>query len=307
MALKVKDQYKTITASGGGTLRADEDESFLVTGLYCVASTSDTYVTAYVGGTTVGKFRVYGKSGNHLRFPFVKVSYVYEAMPEGLFDLCRRIGAPLDIPVASGETLTISRYAEAGLVVVRYDIYEAADIKATDPNGSRGNVRRYLHYGENGSAITASPAAIDTSLIWSGGDQWPFNGASVPERNQYRLLAVFGAPSARGNATANKGYTTHLQAIYRNTILADEDRNGWPFKGNSSQTADAESYVSLGSVIGPATAENPAGPLVFGQPLVFNEGDTLSLKAVVSGAASGGIGASGLDVALLLEHTYLVG
>jgi hypothetical protein len=305
MALKVKNAFKIITASGGGTLVADADESFRIRGIYSKPSTNDTYVTVMVQGTTILKLRTVGKAGNHLPFSFIKTAQIYELIHAGLFEECLKRGFDLSIPVASGETLTVSRYAEAGLVVIRYDVYDAEDVKPSEPNGTTSKIRRYLHYFENAAAITSSPASLASSLMWSGGDQWPVNALAVPQNNVFRLYGILAAPSSRGNGSANKGYSTHLQLIQRNTVLFDEDRNGLPLRGYSSQTADAESYISEGSVMGPMTAENPAPGLFFEPALVFPEGETLTTNLVLSGAASGGIGASGVGVTFLLEHEYL--
>jgi len=325
MAIKARQQVKHITASGGGTLRADEDESFLVREVFCVPSTNDSYVTLIVQGVTVAKLRVKGLAGNHIPYPYVKTAQIYEAVTGGLYGRLRQIGRelfgvgpglgvgdleafqrnPLDlaIPVASGETLTVSRYAEAGDVCLVYDIYDAGDITPDMPNGTRSNVRRYIHYATNSSAITSSPAAVDTSLMWSGGEKWPFDGSAVAERNRFRLLAILGSPCSAGDGSNNKGNTTHLKLIHRNNVLFDEDRNGLPFKGEASTSATV-SYVSAGSVVGPMTAENPVPPFVLSPPLDFVEGDKLTTQVVVASAASGGIDASEVDVAFVLEHSY---
>jgi len=305
MALKVRNKVKTMTASGGGTLKADADESFRIKGIYCKPSASDTYVTAIVQGVTVQKLRAKGLAGNHIPFPFIKTAQIYEALTGGLFERVLAAGFDLSLPIASGETLTISRYAETGLVSLLYDVFDDVDVKPDEPNGTMAKIRRYLHYITNAAAIEATPYKLTSSLIWTGGDEFPVNSLAVPQNNVFRIYGVLGAPSSRGNATANKGYTTHLQIIRRNEVLFDEDRNGLPFYGLSTQTADAESYVSEGSMIGPMTAENPAPPLIFPEPIELAEGDKLTLNLVLSGAASGGIAASAIDLALLMEHEYL--
>jgi len=304
MTLRERNQVKIMTALTARTLRADEDESFLIKDIFCVPEATDTYLTLYTQGVTVGKIRVKGLAGNHLPFPFVKTAQIYEALTGGLLARLRSVGFDLNYPVASGETFTVSQVPSSGYVALVYDIYDSADITPDMPNGSRSNIRRYVHYGTNTAAITASPGAVDLSLIWSGGDKWPFDGSGIAEKNKYRLAAILGAPCAHGNATINKGYTTHLKLIHRNNVLFDEDRNGLPFKGLSTQTADAASYESTGTVIGPLTAENPAAGLVFDPPLEFVEGDKLTTQVVVADAAATGIAGSEIDLAYVLEHEY---
>lgn len=338
MAIKARNQVKLITASGGGTLVADADESFLVKDVFCVPSTSDTYLVLLTQGTGVGAFRVKGKAGNHLPHPMPVAVAIYEWLPGTILARLRRLGKemlgqagspadggieaflanPLDIryPVASGETFTVSRYSEAGRVVLLYDIYDAGDITPDMPNGSKARKTRYLHYGTNVASAASGPVAVSTSLMgtgtgytgWAGGDAWPFNGASVAEKNVYRLLAIAAAPLAKGNAagTANAGYTTHLQLISRNNILFDEDRVGIPLLGDSAETGAATvTYVSKGSVIGPATHQNPAGPYLLDPALDFREGERLTTNIVIAGYAAGGPGAGELDLAYAIEHEYL--
>jgi hypothetical protein len=304
MALQLAGQVKRITASGGGTLQAAADQSFRIRRLFCVPSSNDTYVTIMVSSTTVAKIRVKGLAGNRIPYPGNKLGQNYEDIIEDLYSFAARIGCPLDIPVASGETLTVSRYAEAGDVALIYDIYNAADVKPEEPNGSKSRIRRYIHGGTNAAAITSSPTTLGTSLIWSGGEAWPFDGTAVPEKNVYRLAAILAAPAARGNASANKGYTTYLKLIQRNNVLFDVDANGLPFTGLVGQTADAAVYTPAGSVVGPQTAEYTQRALVLPAPLVFGEGETLTTQVLTSGAASGGLGAGEIDVAYLLEHEY---
>jgi hypothetical protein len=325
MALKARNQVKLITGSGGGTLVADADESFLVKDVFCVPSTSDTYVTLLVQGTTVGKYRVAGLAGNHLPFPCVKTAYIYEQTRGTIISQLRAAGLaqmglpprPLDggletyqknrldlsIPVASGQTLTVSRYAEAGYVALLYDVYEDADITPMMPNGSASKVQRYLHYGTNVASAASGDCLVSTSLIWSGGPKWPFDGSTVGQNNVFRLLAIVGQPLAKGASSTNKGYATHLKLMHRNTVLFDEDHVGLPFRGDTGNIS-AASYVSTGSVVGTGTAENPTTPFVLDPPLEFGEGEQLTTAIVIAGYASGGPGAGELDLSYALEHEY---
>jgi len=305
MALKETQRMKRFTGSGGGSLTASQDESYRIRRIYCNPSTNDTYLTLIVESTTIGKIRVKGLSGNHVPYPAMQLSQAYEAVATDIFALAEELGFDMSIPVASGETFKIERYAEAGDVTVVYDVYDAGDVKPTEPNGSKSNIRRYIHYATNSSAATSSPVKIDQSLIWSGGPQWPFDGLGVAEKNVYRIRAILGCPCAGGDGSANKGYTTHLQLIHRNNYLFDVDRNGIPFLGDSSATADTTAYKAVASLIGPMTAEHPKPPLILEPPLEYDEGETLTVQVVVGGAAADGIEANEIDIAFLMEHEYL--
>ena len=303
MALIEKGRVCRITASGGGNLTAPPNQSYRVTDVFCVGSSSDTYLTLINGGRTVNKIRVVGLSGNHAPYPAQKTTQYYELSVPGLFRFWRGVGLDMAIPVPSGFTLTVSRYAETGDVCLIYDAYDAGDVKADDPNGPDALVQRYLHYATNAAAIAASPVSVASDLIWTGGPGWPFDASQVPAGVEFHLFGIQACPVARGNNTANKGYTTLLTLWKNGDVLLDNlDQAGLPFLGVAATTADADTYGAAGSIIGSMTGAHPTPPLVFDRPLVFKPGDTLLTQVTVSGAASGGIGAAGLDVAFALER-----
>jgi len=308
MALKEAGRTKIIVASGGGTLVAAANESLRVRDVFCVPSTNDTYVTLSVSGRPVLKLRAKGKAGNHIPFPAVKTAQLYEAPLQGLMSWLAGQGIDLTIPVECGETLSIARYAEAGRVGIVYDAYDKDDVKPTEPNGREAKIFRYLHYLTNSAAITSSPTTLDISLMWAGGEAWPVGGIEVPSRTSIKLLGIFGCPSARGNASANKGLTEYLRLLQEGDPLFDDSADGsqgLPFLGDVAVVADAETYYPVASVIGPRTATIPEPPLIFGTPLTFADRDKLTVQVATSGALAAGIAAAGLDVALLLEVTKL--
>lgn len=303
MALREAGRVKRVVASSGGTLVAPSHESFRVRDIFCVPSTNDTFLTLTIAGTTVGKFRVKGKAGNHLPYPSAFTTAAYERLTGGLFGWCREHGFPLDIPLAAGETLTVARYAEAGDVAIVYDAYDAGDVAATEPNGSGAAVRRYLHYMTNSAAITSTPVTLDTSLIWAGMESWPIAARQVPANRTIKLAGIFGAPCAAGDASANKGATTYLALLVDGNVLWDDAQNGVPFVGDVASVAAAVTYKPIASVIGPLTAEYPYPPLWLPEPMQFDAGATLTPSVVYTGAAATGIAAAELDVALALELT----
>jgi len=296
-------RYKRITASGGGTLQAPAYESYRVRDVFSVASSNDTYLTMDVGGRQVLKLRNAGKSGSHCQYPADKVGQLYEAGGITLMAYLAARGFDMSIPVPAGYTLTVSRYAETGDVTLVYDVYDAGDVKADEPNGPDCLINRYVHYMTNASAITASPATFDTSYIWTGGEAWPVGGVAVPDKVTITVRALIGSGVARGNNTANKGYTAYLQLWYNGDVIGDaQDQNGIPLGGIAATTADADTYGGQACVIGPLTGAQPKPPLILEPPLVFPAGAIVTPKVTVASAASGGIGAAGLDLALAIER-----
>jgi len=121
---------KRIIASGGGNLEVPAGKSYLVKLLYAEPSGSDTFLTLRVDRKTVGAYRIGGKSGNHL-------SFLTEGnIKKNLMEFLSTHNVNVSIPVAEGQTFNVSRYAEAGEVIIVYDQYSAGDIRADMPNGS---------------------------------------------------------------------------------------------------------------------------------------------------------------------------
>lgn len=303
MALRERGRLKRLVASAGGTLVAPSHESFRITDLFCAPSTNDTYLTLTVAGATIGKFRVKGCGGNCLPYPTVQTAQAYEAQLGTVFGWGRAHGWDLTIPLAAGQTLTVSRYAETGELTIMYDAYDAGDVAASEPNGSNASVRRYLHYMTNAAAITTTPWSLDTSLVWTGMESWPVGARPVPANRTIKLFGVLGAPCAAGDASANKGATTYLSLLREGNVMFDDAQNGVPFVGDVSSVAAAVTYKPIASLIGPLTAEYPYPPFWLPEPVEFSAGETLTCQVILAGAAATGIAAAELDVALALELT----
>lgn len=302
MALIEHARMRKLAASGGGSLEAPNHESYRVRGIHCVPSTNDTFLTVIIDGTTVGKLRVKGKSGNHCPYPAVTTAQIYEATVGGLMGEARARGFDMSFPVAAGQVLTVSRYAEAGNVGLVYDVFDRDDVAADEPNGSEATIRRYIHYMENASAFATSPGPLDKSLLWPGMHTWPVGGRQVPHNTTIRIAAVVGCPCALGNDAATMGYTTYLQLLREGNVLFDSEQNGIPFLADASYVTSTVGYVPKGSEVGPLTAEHPTGPLWLPEPLVFLAGETLTPQVACANLTGSGIAAAGLDVALLIER-----
>ncbi len=270
------NMVKRITTSGGGDLEAKTGESLRVKRIECIPSTDDTYLTITVDLTTVAYYRVKGKSGNHLST--LLATYLKRNLMQFLADQ----GINVTIPVSEGQTLSVSRYAQAGNVILIYDRYSAGDVKASDPNGSESNVYTFLQYAKVGTVPTASgDALIDTALTPSMFPDFPC-AKVVPARHTIDLLGIFGSPFVDATSATNCFHTTFLKMIRDREVLFDQDRVGIPFNGED-QAADAIVYASNFSLIGPNTeillntnAITNGQPLMFDPPLKFEAGQELN-------------------------------
>jgi len=301
MALKQANMIKRITASGGGTLEARAGESLRVKRIECVPSSNDTYLTVAVDRTTVAFYRIKGKAGNHLG----TLHGAY--LRKNIMEFLSNVGINVSIPVPTGQTLSVSRYAETGNVIVIYDRFDAADIKASDPNGPDCKEYVFLQYAKVGIAPTASgDAVVDTSLTPTEFPDFPC-GAVVPADHVIEMVGIVGSPIYAYVATPGTWQSTYLKLTKGREVLFDADRLGIPFKGLAGTTPGVV-YQADHSLIGPGTEVlldtniiTPGDPLMFDPPLVFPAGQELNvvLSVVYSGTLAWA--ANGDDQAFILR------
>lgn len=277
MSLRQANMIKRIIAATGGSLEARAGESLRVKRIECVPSANDTYLTVSVDRVTVAFYRVQGKTGNHLG----TLHGIYDK--GNIMDFLTKRSVNVSIPVAEGQVLSVSRYNEAGNVIVVYDRYEAGDVKATDPNGSDSKEYTFLQYAEIGSTpAAAGDFLVDTSLTPSEFPNFPC-GAVVPANHNIEMLGIAGGPMISAAAGPISFATTFLKLLKDREVLFDVDRNGIPFDAQNA-AAVADSYLGNFSLIGPGTETlldspviTPGDPLMFDPALMFTPGQELNV------------------------------
>jgi len=275
--LKQGNCVKRLTASGGGDLQAPTGKSFLVKSIYCIPSASDTYLTISVDRVTVAYYRVKGRAGNNLS-PILE----FYLNPH-LMDFLTSKGINVFIPVAEGQTLNVSRFAEAGNVMVVYDIYDAGDIRDDLPNGAKANEYTLIQYMSTSLTPVASQTLLlDTSLSPAEYPDFPA-GKVVPAGHKITLLGLMGHPFTTGAAGPNCWGTTFVKLVRGRETLFDEDRNGIPFDGQDA-AAVADVYTCNFSLIGacvPVLLDSAVmavgNPLLLDPPIEFAEGEELNI------------------------------
>ena len=275
--LRQGNKVKRLTVSGGGDLIAPAGRSYLVKSLYCIASTNDTYLTVRVDRVTVAIYRVKGRAGNHIS-PMLKTYHVPH-----IIDFLSSKGINVSIPVAEGQTLNVSRYAETGNVIIVYDEYDAGDIRADMPNGSDANEFTFLQYMSTSETPVASQdVLLDVSLSPAEFPDFPA-GKTVPAKSKITMLGLVGHPFTTGAAGPENWGTTFVKLVREREVLFDDDRNGIPFDGQDA-AAIADAYMCNFSLIGACvpvlldSAVKAIGlPLLFNPPLVFDEGEELNM------------------------------
>lgn len=292
---------KLIEASGGGNIEAPAGQSLLIKGIYCTPSSSDTYLTLQTDRVTVGYYRLKGLSGNHL-------NHIEGAgLILNMMEFLTAKGINVSLPVAEGQTFTVSRYAESGYVVLVFDRYDAGDMRNDMPNGSQAKEYVFMQYMDIVTGVSTSGDAIfDTSLSPAEFPDFPC-GKSVPANYRITLLGLVGTPWQQGETGPKGFYTTHIKLIREREVLFDEDRDGIPFlsfyQDSPSNLFEAK-FTLIGSgmhAIG-SGMKGAGEPLIFDPPLVFEAGVELGIYGVMVMFGSAPTWSSGLaDLAAILK------
>lgn len=280
MALKARDQVKTVFGATTLSLAADPGESHLVKGIK-VFSAAGTYLTVKIEKTSVGYFRIDATYGNHLAFSQIKDSAIVLAphLPKNLLDLLWDMQIFKGYPIAEGETMVLSgAEGAADIKSVIYDIYDAEDQKNTAPNGSKSIEYMLINYGDTGAVIdAAADNRYDNPLDPVEFPAFPYND-DVPAKHQILIHGILGAEQGVRNATpATAIYTKYLKLVKDREVLFDEDRNGIPFDFSQISGAAGTKVAGGHSFIGNYDHVDSRMPLFFTEPLIFEAGDELNI------------------------------
>lgn len=194
-------------------------------------------------------------------------------------------------PVAEGETFTIDLITGATAVkTVEYEIYDAGDITNEMENGSKSDTYMYVNYGDTGANLQAV-ADVDLGEANNPAEypDFPYGG-NVPSGHQIQLLGILAsdvAPAANVAGTAT--YTQYLKFMQGREVLFDEDRNGLLYYANFADALGAIDMIAEGFAVGGNFTEcDKKQPFMFDPPLLFDEGEelTVSWHVVIAGAGA---------------------
>ena len=183
-------------------------------------------------------------------------------------------------PVPEGETFTIDLVTGAtSWSIVEYEIWDAADITNTMENGSKSDTFMYLSYGDAGASIQA---VANNELTQSNNPaeypDFPFGG-SVPSGHKIEIFGILAndiAPAA--NDGTDFSYTDYLKLMKGREVLFDEDHNGLLYCAQFETSIANSNMIAEGYAVGGNYTQcDRKQPLMFDPPLVFNEGEELSV------------------------------
>ena len=271
---------KRFTAISTDKLEANAGESFLIRAIYVAPETDNDYLVLKVDRKTVGVYRIYGKSGNHL--DRINLGYTHKNLME--FLLSKDINC--SIPVAEGQSFTVSSVGTSPVVVILYDTYDAGDVRADMFNGTESKEYMFIQYMDTSDTVDATETVeLDTSLSPAEFPDFPC-GKSVPANTEIDIVGLVGSPSGTGDFAANYIGTSYLKMVKEREVLFDEDRNGIPFFYAPNETTS--DYSAEFTLIAPCVNVRPftesvslvhdaplGDPLMFQPALNFKAGEEL--------------------------------
>lgn len=206
------------------------------------------------------------------------------------------------IPVAEGETLTITAPGANCYMSVKYDVYDAQDVKNTGKNGSKGETYDLLQVISNaGVRATAGDLELNQSDLDSLFPAFP-GGVVVPSKVEMSLKALFGVAVTKGTGAANGEHTTKLKLLEDREDILDEDLTGIDFLGDATHTAATTVYKTIVSRVSAGLQYQKPNIFVFDEPKVFLPGSELNVYATLGRTGAGAdFVAAEVKVGLLFE------
>jgi len=304
--LKQGNCVKRFTAVADDKLEANAGESFLIRAIYVVPQTDNTYLILKVDRKTVGVYRIYGHSGNHLGI--MNTGYINKNLMEFLASK----GVNCSIPIAEGQSFTVSSVGTSPTVIIAYDRYDAGDIVASMPNGTDSKEYLFIQYMDTDATIDASETVVlNTSLSPAEFPDFPC-GKAVPANTEIEILGLAGCPCGDGFSSGTNIGSSFVKMVKERETLFDEDRNGIPFRYQWDNIAGA--YLAEYSLIGSGTPflVHDAGmgltynvshgdPLMFDPALLFRSGEELLIYMSFILAGTRTLPADTLDLAAIMK------
>ena len=292
--LKQANMIKRYTGGTAFSLGADANESFRVKAIFCDPNAAESKLAFQVDRTSVQTWRVVDYGGNHLAFP-------HDGLGGNLFTFLVDLGIAIKIPVATGQTLTVTLSNSATVLYVVYDLYDRDDVKSSEPNGTDASEWCYVDYGQNDTIIApAATGDINNSVLGGEYPDFPFEDV-VPSRYQIAILGIVASAYALGTGAAIEGWSLFLKMIRERETLFDVDKNGMLLEGDSTRTAATEDYTTVRSQIGNRTDAGVEPPLMFDPPLTFEPGSELLTQVTAGSTGTNGIAAAGMEIGYILH------
>jgi len=193
-------------------------------------------------------------------------------------------------PVAEGETFTVELITGANDVkMVEYEIYDAGDMTNEMENGAKSDTYMYVNYGGTGAVLQAvAETVLGQANNPAEYEDFPFGG-DVPSGHKIELLGVLASDVApAGNAAALCTYTDYLKFMKGRIVLFDEDHNGLLYYAYFPDDIGGMNMIAEGYAVGGNFTQcDRKEPLMFDPPLIFDQGEELTVAWHVVHAGAG--------------------
>lgn len=204
-----------------------------------------------------------------------------------IFKRLKNAGVETDLPIAEGQTLTITGFLAADTVKVIYSEWDAGDNKKTDANGSESKVATFIQYGTNAQLVAlgyVGYVAMDNMINPSTFPVFPYEGA-VPANSKIELLSIGAISYTKAAAGPVNSYTTRLRLTKNQETLFDRDKVGFVCFGTPSLVADA--YLNDNTQLPWGASAEHTPPLIFPQPILFEASDRLYTEFLIAITGAG--------------------
>lgn len=280
--LNVKNSLVALTLS----LTPNVGEAFRITNIHCtLAADALQFLTIQIDRVTVGYIQL-GTTVMH------QIPYQQSNQQAGtIFDQFRAAGIPLMFPVPEGSTFTVSTTANWDRLTIEYEIWDAADVKPTEPNGSQSKEYTFLQYGTYSVAITAAGNyTLDAVHNPVEFPNFPF-GASVPSKTRMEILGIGCLAHIMSGAAFATDWIdqTRLRLYKEREVLFDEDRLGFVVDADDSAlAANTTMYYMEDFSMLPYGGAGTYKPIFWlPSPLVFEAGEELAVQGTFTLAGAG--------------------
>ncbi|MQY77576.1 MAG: hypothetical protein GH151_00025 [Bacteroidetes bacterium] len=312
MAIISKRNFKTQLGNTDLELEAKTGQGLLIKNIM-IHDPASNYITVSISKTTVGYFRVGGGLGSHLPFHLGRAYPTsFDTTPGNinqttLLSYLFNLGLFTGYPIASGEKLLITGAKQVtSKQCVEYEIWDAADITPEMENGSKSTSYLYINYGRSPATINVTTdILLDTANNPAEFPDFPF-GNMVPGGRNIELHGILASDVMPGTwAPANRTYTQFLKFMQGKVFLFDEDRQGLLYHGTAGIPHMADPMVAEGTSLGGNYSDvDLKYPLLFDPPLIFPQGQELTIYWKCGRAAAGtAISLELQEIGLILKMT----
>ncbi|MBA7550771.1 hypothetical protein ES705_43294 [subsurface metagenome] len=253
----------------------------ITSGSTAVAVMADGALRENAGGTELANSRLAETAIDTILIRAMNYTRDSDSEQTTILKYLAELGIFKGFPVGEGETFTVDLITAAtAWKMIEYDLYEAGDIVNTQENGSMSSSFMFLNYGDCGASIQA---VADNTLGQSNNPpeypDFPF-GAIVPSGHKIEIFGILAsdiAPAA--NDGTDFSYTDYLKLMRGREVLFDEDHNGLLYCAQFILSTANSNMIAEGYAVGGNYTQcDRAQPLMFDPPLVFNEGEELTVS-----------------------------